>query len=197
MSKALKLPDVVSWHDDPTGGAARGIICEHVSRPYFIEIDGRGGWVLFSLSKQDKPQFVTRGQARNVTTAKLDASRAALSSIPELKAATTETTANALQVKMLEPQAISGRRATVRLYAATTALVLWLLLLLYLWFRHQPLRATLAAFVLIFGLWTAHHLLKAVDAGNARRERITKRKQIAQAKAIVQQGPQRALVGKS
>jgi hypothetical protein len=189
MPKPVKVPDLVSWSAHPAGGAERGIITQHVKQPYYLDLGPRGEWVVLTLDKHDKPKIVDKGQARNVTTAKQDATACALSKIPELKAAITTSTGELVDTKarVIEPPLVSGRRATLRVYGYTAALILWGIWLFYLWLRHQPLRATLSLLVLAFGVVGAHYTLKALDHLNARRERIVKRKQLQQAKQIAQQ----------
>lgn len=181
----LKIAELVSWQDNTPPANTRGIITAHVSKPHFVEIDPRGGWVLLTLGKDDKPQFVARGQSRNVARAKQDATSAAISKLPELKAALTPADA-----KQSEPTQrvylISARRATMRVYGVCATLILGTLWGLWWLFVARPKVAVLFVLLLGLGIYLAHLTLTALEKANDKRQKLIKQQQaramIAQAK---------------
>lgn len=185
----LKIDSLVSWQDNQPPANTRGIITQHVSKPHFVEITPKGAWVLLTLGKDDKPVFVLRGQSRNVARAKQDATAAAISKIPELKAAIT-----AINPQQNEPTQrvylVSARRATVRVYGVATTFILATLWGLWWLFVARPKIALLFVMLLSLGVYLAHMLLSALEKANAKREKLVKQQQ---ARALVAQAKQQGV----
>ena len=190
MPKPVKVPDLVSWSAHPAGGAARGIITQHVKQPYYLDLGPRGEWVVLTLDKHDKPRIVGEGQARNVTLAKQDATACALSKIPELKAAITTSIGELVDTKarVIEPSQVSSQRMTLRWYGKVAALILWGIFASYWWVRYQPLAASLSLLTLGTGLYLAHQVRRALTHEADKLEKGLRRKQLQQARQIAQQG---------
>ena len=183
---ALKLAELASWQDNQPPHNTRGIISQHVKQPYFVEVDPRGGWVLLTLGKDDKPIFVARGQSRNVAKAKQDATSAAISKIPELKQALTPTDttqpSNTQRVYL-----VSARRATVRVYGVCATLILGALWGLWWLFVARPKVALLFVMLLALGIYLSHLVLTALERANTKREKLVKQQQ---ARAMIAQHKQ-------
>ncbi|MEM7738484.1 MAG: hypothetical protein AAF267_22125 [Deinococcota bacterium] len=190
MRKALKAPNLVSWHVNPSSGHVKGLINEHVKQPFYIDVDPSGAWVLHTLDKKDAPVLVAKGQARNVAKAKQAATASALSNIPEIKAVVSESTGEVVETKarVLAPTQVSTERATLRWYGKVSALILWAIFIGYWWIRWQPRAATLSILVLAFGLFCAYQVRRALSHEGDKLDKISRRKQLQQAKAIAQQG---------
>lgn len=187
MSKnPVKLDSLISWQDNPAPANTRGIITAHVSQPYYVEIDPRGGWVLLTLGKNDKPVFVARGQSRNVARAKQDATQAAISKLPEIKAALMPTDAKQNDAKQ-RVYLISARRATMRVYGICSTLILGSLWGLYWLFVARPKIALMFVMLLALGIYLSHMALSALEAANAKRDKLVKQQQ---ARAMVAQHKQ-------
>ncbi|MEM6427672.1 MAG: hypothetical protein AAF708_00425 [Deinococcota bacterium] len=189
MRKALKSTELVSWHENPSSGHVKGLITQHVKQPFYIDVDPSGAWVLHTLDKKDAPVFVDKGQAKNVVRAKQAATASALSNIPEIKQAVAHSEGEILEpkVKVLAPTQVSTERATLRWYGKVSALILWGIFLGYWWIRWQPRAATLSILTLAFGLLCAYQVRRALTHEGDKLDKISRRKQLQQAKAIAQQ----------
>lgn len=185
----LKIDSLVSWQDNPSPANTRGIITAHVKQPYFVEVTPRGDWLLLTIGKDDKPKNVARGVARNVARAKQDVTAAAISKIPELKAAIT-----AMNPQQNEPTQrvylVSARRATVRVYGVATTFILASLWGLWWLFVARPKIALLFVMLLSLGIYLAHVLLSALEKANTKREKLVKQQQ---ARALVAQAKQQGV----
>ncbi|MEM7737936.1 MAG: hypothetical protein AAF267_19325 [Deinococcota bacterium] len=189
MPKALKTPDLVSWHDNPATGHTKGLITVHVKQPYYVEISSQGDWALLTLGKNGKPRFVTSGRAKNVTKAKAAVTAEVVSKVPEIRAALAVSAGDVIDTKarVIEPTQVSTGRMTLRWYGKVSALILWGIFASYWWIRFQPRAATLSLLTLAVGLYLAHQVRRALTHEGDKLDKISRRRQLQQVKQIAQQ----------
>jgi hypothetical protein len=183
--KSPQLTNIIHWQNLTVGGV-RGVINQHVERPYLVGIDKAGKWMLYYFDDADQAQLVKRGKAKNVKQAKVKASQIALAKIPELCAYTKRLEQeNTLE---LQPQPISGARRTYRIYAVTTTLILGIVWGFYEMIIRNWRPWASAAIVLVLGLMAADWFLKTASDRNKRREVLVK---AVQPQQVVQRVPVR------
>lgn len=69
MATPSKTPrNLITWRDTSQG--SHGIVTHGLDTPHYVEIQQGGVWSLQTIGSNDKPVFVERGHARNVTKAK-------------------------------------------------------------------------------------------------------------------------------
>ena len=176
--KSPQNNDFVRWQDNASNGFTRGIISTHVQRPHFIEISPNGKWLLLTIDDTDEPIHIAKGNAKDIASAKAEVRAHAISKIPSLKAAIQVVTEGEQPEKI--PVLVSARRATVRMYAALTALVLWVGWGFYWFARIRPKTATLTIIIVSVAAYAAVKIVDWLDDKNSKRERLAKRQAAVQ-----------------
>jgi hypothetical protein len=176
--KQAKNTDIVTWQDNASNGFTRGIISHNVPRPHFIEISPNGKWLLLTIDDDDQPVHIAGGKAKDIARAKAEVRAHAITKIPSLKAAIKEVEEAEQPEKT--PVLISARRATVRMYAALTAAVLWVGWGFYWFARIRPKTATLTIIIVAVAAFAATKIIDWLDDKNAKRVRLIKRQQAEQ-----------------
>ena len=185
--KSPQNSDFVRWQDNASNGFTRGIISTHVQRPHYIEISPKGEWLLLTIDDADEMQYLAKGKAKNIEHAKAEARANAIAKVPSLKAALQVV--DAAEAPEPQPVLVSARRATVRMYAALTAAVLWAGWGFYWFARIRPKTATLTIIIVTAAWFVAARIVDWLDEKNSKRERLVKR-QAAMQLAKMQTGQQ-------
>lgn len=184
--KQAKKLDFVTWQDNASNGFTRGIISQHVQRPHFVEISPNGKWLLLTIDDEDNPVHIAGGKAKDIAQAKADVRAHAITKIPSLKATIKEVEEAEQPEK--PPVLISARRATVRMYAALTAAILWVGWGFYWFARIRPKTATLTIIIVAVAVFVATKLVDWLDDKNAKRVRLVKRQEAMQMAKQIQAG---------
>ncbi|MEM7737602.1 MAG: hypothetical protein AAF267_17615 [Deinococcota bacterium] len=182
----LNLDELVDWTEARREGqllGVEGLITEGCKHPYHVDIDGKGSWQVWHYLMGDKTKVIARGGSNNIAAAQRQATLKAIEKISGLKAYVSKQSDGQLEVQPgeqihLEP---STGHKTLRMYAAVTTLVLWVILGSFYMLKYRPLVGTIIIGALTVGLTIAHQIIKSWALGASNTDKLNKQEK---AKAI-------------